>query len=747
MSSILNKFRLRFDQAPAGGGCAAAVLLLVGMVVMGSLVASGARAAEPNQEKNVLTPARQAQKTEKFRLLITGNQNISDATLQNAAAEELRDFRDKGFKNADADDAAYQMELVYRNMGYRFATVDYAIERSGEGEPSLVFSVQEGVRVRLAEIVLVGNAKVSSEKLLGFFAAQGEETAAGPEWFVESGITAAVEQIRVYYYTNGYLQAVVAEPQFIYSDDRSSVTVRVNIDEGSRFVIRELNFTGDLLPEVAENLAKIRETLVGQPYVPRQSAFLLESRIKELYEDLGYPEVRVEVKRSDNRLEQEVPGESQGPKDGAVVLEVRIESGPRVTISGLRITGNVKTDKEFIISRLKLAPGDIYSGAKKRASFSGLYRTGLFSLVRISLVETGVPENRLLLVELEELPSREVSFELGWGSYELLRGKLELRNKNFTGKGRILSASAAASLKSTDLSLGYSDPWLLGRDLVFDLPLYFRTRTEPSFDRTEKGISTVVSKRFTESKVGLSLAYLLRYTQQSNVTAGVAAAGDDYNFASVKVQATRDTRDDLFFPAAGYRSLVALEVTDQTLGSSLAFVRFITTNRFFFTLGSRTVLAARYDTGFVLPTTEDLTLPLAERFFNGGASTVRSFRESELGPKDPLTGDPLGGSAYNVFSLELRQRFKHNFGGSIFFDYGNIVPSSEGGLDQFKTKSEFISATFRDYFTGFRAALGVGIQYILPVGPLRLDFAYNPAVDETQRENEYTIHLTVGMAF
>ncbi|MDF1577424.1 MAG: outer membrane protein assembly factor BamA [Desulfurivibrionaceae bacterium] len=704
---------------------------------LGILVPAGVLAAEPNGEQAVPASGRQAPNSVQFRVRITGNHELSTETLQAVAAEELHDFRRAGFSSADADDAAYQMELVYRNLGYRFATVDYGVERPADGEPILIFTVEEGVRVRLTEIVPVGNVDVPTETLLDFFTAQAAATPAGGKWLVESSLTAAVDRIRNYYYTNGYLQAEVGAPQFTFSGDRSSVSVLVAIDEGSRFIVHDLDFTGELLPEVADDLAEIRETLVGRPYVPRQSVFLPKSRVIELYGNLGYPDARVEVARRDD---------PQAPAT-AVVLEVLIDSGPRVTIAGLRITGNDKTEKEFIVSRLKLSPGEIYSTAKERASFSGLYRTGLFSLVRLSMVETEVPERRLLLVELEELPGRELSFELGWGSYELLRGKVEMRNRNFTGRGRILSASAAASLKSTDLSLGYSDPWLFGRDLVFDLPIYRRTRTEPSFDRTETGISTVLSKRFGEPRVGVSLAYLLRYTQQSSVSVDVREAGENYNFASVKLQASRDSRDDLFFPAAGYRSLVAVEITDQALGSSLAFVRFTTTNRFFYSVGLRTVLGVRYDTGFVVPTTEDLTLPLAERFFNGGAGTVRSFRESELGPKDPLTGDPLGGSAYNVFSLELRHRFKHNFGGSLFLDYGNVAPSGDRTLDHAVSKSAFISATFGDYFSNFRAALGIGIQYILPVGPLRLDCAFNPAVDEAQREDEFTVHLTVGMAF
>lgn len=722
-------------------------VLLAGVLLAGILAAPPVRAdAHGNGALAVSAIERRAPKPPQVKIRITGNLVIGRETLRQEAAEELNDFRTKGLRTSAADDAAYQMERAYRKIGYRFATVDYSLGRAADGQVSLDFVVQEGLRVGVKEIVLVGNARVAGEILLGFFAAQAAEPPASEGWFVESRIAAAVAEIRDYYYLNGYLHAVVAEPQFTFNKDRSAVTIQVLIEEGTPFVVRDLLFTGDLLPEVTE-IAEIRESLRGKPYVPRRAAVLLKNRVTEIYGNHGYPDVRVEVVRGDQPAVPELNGGPAGLTNGEVLLEVRIDSGPQVTISGVRITGAAKTNKDFILSRLTLREGDIYSEAQKRGSFSRLYRTGLFSLVRLSLVETEASNHRLLLVELEELPGRELSFEVGWGSYELLRSKVEARSRNFTGKGRILSASAAASMKSTDLSLGLSDPWFLGRELVLDLPLYYRTRTEPSFDRTERGISTVFSKRYGKPRVGISLAYTLRYTQQSDVSVYTNDADEDYNFASLKIQASRDTRDDLFFPATGYRSLVAVELTDKTLGSSLAFLRFTTTNRFFFALGPSTVLATRYDTGFVLPTTEDLTLPLAERFFNGGASSVRSFRESELGPKDQITGDPLGGSLYNVASIELRHRFRHNFGGSIFLDYGNIAPAGTGGIGQFSDRSDFMAATFGDYFSGFRAAIGLGIQYVLPVGPLRIDVAFNPSADQEQRENSFTSHFTVGMAF
>ncbi|MBU0674000.1 MAG: outer membrane protein assembly factor BamA [Proteobacteria bacterium] len=727
------------------GGSGPIRLLLAFFIAWGSVFCLPAMAKAKTDELLSPPAVEQPSQPADVVIIITGNHAITSSLLRQTAAEELKNFQTKGFNPSDADDAAYQMEIAYRKRGFRFATVDYTVTLPGPN-PQLDFIIKEGPRVRLTEIILSGNDTVPEQTLLAFFTdPEGKTITNG--WLVESNLTAGVDAIRTHYAMNGYLRCVVADPFLTYSEDRSTVTVEIKITEGTHFLVRDILFTGQIR-ELSGDLADLRQELIDRAYVPRRNTLLLDGRITELYGNLGYPDTTVQITRVPSTTEPETNARTEEKPEGDVILAVNIDSGPQVTITDLTITGNNRTNEDFITSRLALTTGDLYNVTKKRTSFSNLYRTGLFSQVQISLMETEQPSHRGLLVEVEELPGRELSFEMGWGSYELLRGKMELRNKNFTGKGRILSASAATSMKSTDLGLGFSDPWLLGHDLALDLPFYYRIRSEPSFDKTETGISTVVSKRFVEAQVGISLAYTLRRTQQSNISVAVTeAAGNDYDFASLKIQTYRDTRDDLFFPSGGYRSVWAAELTDPSLGSTLAFIRCTTANRFFFALGKHTVLATRYDSGFVAPTTEDLTLPLAERFFNGGASSVRSFRESELGPRDPVTGDPSGGSAYNIFSMELRHRFRHNIGGSLFVDYGNIAPTGNGGLDRFTDRSDFIAATFNDYFSGFRPAIGIGLQYLLPVGPLRIDGAYNPTADKNQGESAMIFHFTVGMAF
>jgi outer membrane protein assembly factor BamA len=157
----------------------------------------------------------------------------------------------------------------------------------------------------------------------------------------------------------------------------------------------------------------------------------------------------------------------------------------------------------------------------------------------------------------------------------------------------------------------------------------------------------------------------------------------------------------------------------------------------------------RYRTGLIIPGRDDFIVPIAERFFNGGENTVRSFKQSELGPKDE-DGNPVGGLAYNVINIELRQRLIGNLTGSLFFDYGNVSPNrtrEESGKPPYDSKSDIMSDTFDQYFKDFRPGVGFGLQYQLPVGPARVDFAFNPDRDSDRDEDFFVFHFSVGMAF
>jgi outer membrane protein assembly complex protein YaeT len=679
----------------------------------------------------------EAAKAKPYKMVFRGNQALTETALRKAAVDELTAFEKQGQRRSDVDDAAFQMELAYRKNGYAFAAVDYQIEQIA-GELVVTFTVNEGPRVIVQKIEITGNDAFDMQTLLPFFE-EGKSGffGQGKLLFIKSNIESALSQIRDFYISQGYRDAVVGDAQYSFTDDRSEATVTVSIEEGIRYVVHDIIFRGDLTPEAVDTLKKSRQELIGQPYFSRRR-LILQSRLLEIYGNLGYPNAVVEVK------------EQKGTEPGMVILAAEITQGPRVTISEILIRGNDNTKKKFIRNRLRLKPGDQYSLERQQRSFRELYKTGLFSKVDLHLEKQEGTDRWPLVVEVTEAPAKELYFEPGWGSYELLRLKAGFREKNLFGTGRIFGLEATASLKAQSLVASLSDPWFLNTDIKADLPVYYSRREEPSFTRKDLGGSLLFSKKLT-SRLNGTGGYGFRMTDVSDIDPDIegADAPTDYDYASLKAQTTYDSRDDLLFPSRGYRSFISAEYADSFLGSEITLARLTGGVRYFIPLTKSTILGMRYRTGLIIPGRDDFIVPIAERFFNGGENTVRSFKQSELGPKDE-DGNPVGGLAYNVINIELRQRLIGNLTGSLFFDYGNVSPNrtrEESGKPPYDNKSDIMSDTFDQYFKDFRPGVGFGLQYQLPVGPARVDFAFNPDRDSDRDEDFFVFHFSVGMAF
>ncbi len=670
-------------------------------------------------------------KPKPYKIVFRGNQALNDTALKKAAADELTAFKKQGQRRSDVDDAAYQMELAYRKAGHAFAAVDYQIEQVAE-ELVVTFSVNEGPPVILQKIDLAGNATIATQTLLPFF----EEDklglfGQGKLLFIKSNIESALSQIRNFYISQGYRDAVVGDAQFSFSDDRTQATVTVSIEEGTRYIVHDILFRGDLIPDAEDNLKKSRQEFIGKPYFARRR-LILRSRLLEIYGNLGYPKTLVDV------------NEQQGTEPGMVVLAADISKGPRVVISEILIRGNDKTNKKFIRNRLRLKPGDQYSLKDRQRSFTELYKTGLFSKVDVLLEKQEGTDRWPLVVEVVEAPGKELFFEPGWGSYELLRLKAGFQEKNLFGTGRIFGLEATGSFKAQSLVARLSDPWFLNTKIKADLSSFYSRREEPSFTRRDTGGSLLFTRTLTE-RVKATGGYGFRMTDVSGIDSKASKdTTTNYDYASLKAQATYDSRSDLFFPLRGQRSFISAEYADSFLGSDIKLMRLTGGIRYFIPLTQSTILGMRYRTGLIIPGNDDFDdLPLAERFFNGGENTVRSFKQSDLGPQDK--GDPVGGLATNVINIELRQRLIGNLTGSLFLDLGNVSPDRR--LEKYDRKSDIMSDTFSQYFENFRPGVGFGLQYQLPVGPARLDFAFNPDRDSDRDEDFFVFHFSVGMAF
>jgi outer membrane protein assembly complex protein YaeT len=658
---------------------------------------------------------------------IEGNVALSERTLREAAAVELTGLEDPARRAAAAADAAFQMERAGRSAGHAFIEVEYAL--TGEGnDATAVFTVREGPRVLLGEVSFSGNTFFTAAKLRPYIAGEGQVP------YVEADIHDGRKALIQLYRDEGFPEVHVAEPRIKIRADRTAADVSFEISEGPRFTIRGVVFEGDTLPEDGQVLQRLASGLAGQSYFERRKV-ILGNGLTEAFAAQGYPETAVTV--------HEEPGEAPGD----VVLRVSVASGPRVRIGRIDVAGNERTRTKFIISRIPLKPGDWYNQVALSDGVRELYRTGVFSRIGHSLEGEGA--ERILKLEVVEAPAREVAGEIGWGSYERLRGRVGVRDRNVLGTGRSAAAVVGASTKSRFAEGNLLDPRFLGSEFSLSLPLSWRYREEPAYTEEEVELAARLY-RLLPGRITAGLRYGFNFDHVIHLSTDQPpdARDEEYTTASLKANVEIDRRDDLFYPKRGWQAGLAVEVADQRLGGSLDFLRCTGAAKLFQPLGAGFVLGLRLDSGFIVPTRSSADIPVNERFFTGGESSVRSFEEQQLGPKGP-TGDPLGGLASTVASLEVRRRIAGNLAANVFIDVGNVSPnqSLDGPDPDEQDTADYIDAMWSDYWKDFRAGIGFGLQYLTPIGPMRLDLAWNPDPRASEGEEDFVYHFSIGMAF
>ena len=654
----------------------------------------------------------QASVKQLVKLRIEGQQAFSTEELSAVARGELFLFRRERPSKASVDDAAYALRLYYQDHGYPLARVEYELDaeqtalslESQSGPLGVRFVIEEGPLILLKELELLGDPSVDPKELRSFFGLQNKETP-----YVASQVQAALRRLKSYYLELGFRDAKLLLMEPSLDPEQGSASLRLEIQEGVLYRLAKVEIEGVPAEELA--MQQLSAELIGRPYTPRLG-FRLRSKIMDGLANRGY--ARCEVTWEKNL----------DPLTGDVVLRYQVEKGEQVYLSEIVIEGNEHTRGRTIRSRMPLEEGDLYDASKVQSGLRRLYASGLFESIRLELDD----QNRLL-IHLIENPSLELRLEPGWGSYEGPRLNVVLNELNFLGTARRVSLATHASPLAAGSRFSFYEPRVFGSETDATFSLFAEQREEPSFSFENVGFDSVLSRRLTR-QLSASLGYEFRLNELTDVDVQVLDPDEleEPNVGQLSLSLAYDDRDDLLLPTQGKRARVQFEFAERSLGSEIDFLRSSIDWSYIWDLGPDDGLV--FNTrGVLVYTLDGLTaLPLGERVFLGGENSVRSFTEDDLGPKD-ASGQARGGEGSTFLSTEWRHRLAGNFSSALFFDAGNVVENVEDYL----------------HLDDFRFAVGVGLRYSLPIGPLRIDLGYNPAARE--QEDDFALHFSVGHAY
>ena len=615
-------------------------------------------------------------------------------------------------------DLRERLVAFYRGRGYLLFDAAVGVEEPSAGRTPLIVTVVEGKRGYIEDVRFSGNRGLSEKVLRGQMTTRGR----GPfHWITSSGEYREenwnddLNAIVGLYQKSGYARMKVLGVDNTW-DDRGGIVKTIRVEEGPRYRVREIVFRGNDHFLRAEFLAQIRNK-EGE-YLDYAGAEADQEALAAHYRDSGYLDVRVE-------------SEVLFDADTSSVLRFMIVEGPRYRLGNIVVRGTLLTRAAAILRENPIAPGGT-AGEKDLLRFQqAVYATGLYKSVRVQRVKR--PEEGVLdlVFEVEETLFFEVEFGGGWGTDTGFRGLLGAKEKNLDGLGRSVSVQATMSQKEQKLIGDLRQPWIFGNRWKWEggLTGLYDKAERVSFDFRKVSVVASITRKVLE-RSSVSLQYELSRDLVTNVAPGAILSREDQGsatIAAVRALAVLDFRDDPFNPRKGTLLSGSAELATLPFGSEVDYYKLSGQGSFYISVFRHSVIVLSGRAGMAHAFGRTQEVPIQKRFFLGGRTTVRGFKEETLGPKG-ADGTPTGADLMVNLNSELRVPLRYGLIGAVFVDAGSVWFSNDpvNGFDLRKTS-------------------GLGLRYVTPVGPIGLDYAWK--LDRHVGESAAEWHFTIGAAF
>lgn len=652
----------------------------------------------------------------KLTLELSGATSLDESKLKQDLSRQVENIESFGLDEAGAYDAAFYAEQLYRKEGFAQVHVQEEIR----GSWTLRLNIEEGPRTKIGKLAIQGNQAFDTPQLHDYLLGPTRERYPRIKEdldlpYVKSEIDAGLGLVKRLYAAEGYLDAVISDVAVTFSPDGGRADLHLDIAESRRYIFGELRWKGDLLfprDELAKAIAEETKDAFTQGRLAAA-----ERKLTDYYKQRGYFTATVATEAD--------PALAIG---GRVPVLITITPGSLYHYDGISVTGNKDVSTDFMEKRFARLEGRTYDPDQLDRQFRRLIETGLFRSVNITPVAIG-GDLVHLNVDVEEAPPREVGLGAGFATAEGGIFTASYADKNLWHTGRPFNSEITISGKGYSGEVGYQDPWLWDTEFRLATRLYAVTREQEGYTKQDVGAETSLARRIGRHwRVSGFLRAEHTTISDVGITPFDLIGPDDYATVSLGLNQTFDFRNNRALPTSGYFFTNTLEIAPPGL-TDVNFIRSTTQFSMYIPVTARSNLALGARANLVKPLQGGAEgLPIDERFFNGGATTVRSFKEMYLGPKDDNGQYPIGGETALIVNVEYTFPLVGDLKGATFFDAGNVMPDiGDFGSDD------------------LRYAVGLGLRYNLPIGSMRLDYGYNP--DKRAGEDTGAFHFAIGVAF
>lgn len=665
------------------------------------------------------------------RITIKGIKEFSEDDLKNGLKQTgLAEGR--VLDRAMVDKAEQELRRQYFNRGKYAVDIKSTLTPLERNRVAVQFDVVEGDSAKIQRINIVGNKAFKEKDLLKQF------TSTTPGWltwytkndqYSQARLSGDIESLRSFYLNRGYLEFNVDSTQVSISPDKQGIYITVNVTEGPQYKVSDVKLAGQMLVPEAE-LQKLITVKPGEVFVRDR----LTETTKKIGERLG----------NDGYAFANVNAVPELDKDkNTVAFTLFVDPGRRVYVNRVNIAGNTKTRDEVVRREIRQMEGAYYDVEKINRSRERINRLDFFNEVNIETpAVSGTTDQVDVNVSVAEKSTGNIMLGAGFSSSEGLVLSTSVSQANVFGTGNRLSLQVNSGSVNTVYALSFTNPYYTIDGISLGYDLYRRDVDSSELSNTGY---------FENSTIGLGVRFGLPVNERDFISLGAS-----YEQNSVKVNGTsptqwqnfvsiygndndtlrldgswaRDTRDSFLFTTKGMLQRIAAEI--GTPIGSLQYYKLSLQHQQFFPLSRDFTLMLNGELGYG-DGLSGKPMPFFKNFYAGGTSSVRGFQSGTLGPKDPITGDALGGNKRMVGNAEL------------FFPIPGLKDDKAFRMSTFLDAGAAFGTSEDFDFGSLRYSAGVSVLWVSPLGPLKFSLA-QPLVKKTGDETE-VFQFSLGSVF
>jgi outer membrane protein insertion porin family len=653
------------------------------------------------------------------RVNIEGNDVLDDERL----LAELDIQPRRVFTRKVAVDATQKLLEIYRLSGRYAAEITPQVIRLDNNRVDLIFEVDEGPLIKVTSISFIGNETFSDFALRQVISSRQERWWAflsSVDKYDESRLDYDARLLRQFYLGRGYANIEIKRAQGGLLADRSGFALTFEIDEGTRYKLRDVSFTSQITDI---DVSKFRDDIPlekGDWYnVKGLEQGLLN--VTNSLGNLGYAFVDVRP--------QVTPDTDSNELD----IEISIGEGRKNYIERIEVVNNSRTRDTVIRRELEVVEGDPYNQLKLDKSLRNIKNLGFFRTVDISTVRGSADDQTIAKINVEEQSTGDFSIGVGYSSLDKSTVSLGINERNFLGSGRGLKFSTSLSESRSDYRLGLTEPYFLDRDLRSSAEIFNQKLENSTLTTKSTGVNLGVAFDAADDyyhRIGYELSSADSTQSSTTATSLTGEENKDLLRSALTYTIGRSTLDNRFDPTEGY--LYELDETVSGLGGDVTFMKTSVRASYFKPLNFNSlILGVRGRAGFVDGLGEKVTQ--SARFYLGGR-TVRGFDSSGIGPRDTGANSAVGGNYMYSATAEIVSSYglSEDLGvrWTVFSDIGSVwdtdYPSGVTGAND----------------DSLRQSVGVGFLWDTAVGPLT--FYWADAVSKTSHDQLKRFQFNIG---